>query len=501
MVASVLYAIYIVNGWQAEPSGKGAPVGEEWVIEEMSTADLKDARIHARLRQVLTHLSQQPAASIPQACGGHAEMTAAYRLFDNPKVTFDRVLAPHACCTRQRIAAQATVLLAQDTTEIDLTRPTQQVKGAGPLDGSARQGLLLHPLHAFTPDGTPLGTVQALHWVRSPETVPISQLSRAQRAATPIEQKESHRWIQMLRQAEQVAPHCPATHLVCLADSESDIYELYAQPAGVDWIVRAAHDRVLASEDDSTSSARMRDRLLEQPVLFAQTIQVRGRTLKYSCDRRSRRQPRASRRATVEVRSASLTLRPPWRADRQLPEVTVNAVLVTEREPPEGDVPIEWLLITSLPVATAEQARQVVEFYCVRWMLEVFFRVLKSGCRVEHRRFESLDHLLPCLAVYLIVAWRTLYVCRMARSCPQIDCEAIFEPAEWKAVWKVVQRTDPPSAPPPLGEFVLLVAHLGGYVRRPNSPPGPQTLWLGLQRTYDFALCWKTFGPEVRHAT
>jgi hypothetical protein len=126
-------------------------------------------------------------------------------------------------------------------------------------------------------------------------------------------------------------------------------------------------------------------------------------------------------------------------------------------------------------------------------------RTLKQGCRVEERRFEHLDRVLPCLAVFLIVAWRTLYVCRLSRSVPDIRCDAVFEPSEWKAVYRVVRREPPPSQPPPLADMVRLVAQLGGYVNRPRSdPPGPQTVWIGLQRMHDFALCWDLFGPEAK---
>jgi hypothetical protein len=132
-------------------------------------------------------------------------------------------------------------------------------------------------------------------------------------------------------------------------------------------------------------------------------------------------------------------------------------------------------------------------------LIEVLFRVLKSGCRVEERRFEQIDRLLSCLAVYLIVAWRTLYVCRLGRACPDIDAEVVFEPAEWKSVWTIVKRTDLPSSPPPLSEIVRLVAQLGGYVNRKRSdPPGPQTVWIGLQRMQDLAACWNLFGPGAR---
>jgi len=116
----------------------------------------------------------------------------------------------------------------------------------------------------------------------------------------------------------------------------------------------------------------------------------------------------------MAVRTARVTLRPPWRGDRKLPAVTINVVLVREMEPPEDDVPVEWVLLTSLPVDEIEQVQKVIRYDCARWMIEVFFRVLKSGCRVEDRRFEHIDRFLSCLAVYMIVAWRTLYVCRLA---------------------------------------------------------------------------------------
>jgi hypothetical protein len=465
--------------------------------------DLKDKRLDNRLREVLSQLGEHPTANIPAACGGHAEMTAAYRLFENERITFGGILAPHSEATRQRMAQQPVVVMAQDTTEVDLTRPVQQVKGAGPLDGDSRRGAFLHLLHAFTSDGTPLGSLGAETWVRE-EEVKCASMSRAQRAAIPIEEKESYRWVEMMRRAGEEASRCPDTQVICVADSEADIYEVLVEgavePRRVDWIVRACQNRGLADENGRPATGTyLREEVLAQPVLFTHTIHVRGRKAKVACETRSRRQPRESRKAQVEVRAGSGTLRPPWRPDRKLPPVMVNVVLVREVDPPQGEDPVEWLLLTSLAVDSVEQVRQVIQYYCVRWMIEVLFRVLKSGCRVEERRFEHIDRLLPSLAVYLIVAWRTLYVCRLGRSCPDISCEAVFEPAEWKSVWKVVQRTTPPPEPPPLGRMVRMVAQLGGYVDRKGSgPPGPQTIWIGLQRMHDFALCWQLFGPEAR---
>ena len=475
-----------------------------WVLHEMRTADLKDKRLNHRLKEVLSQLGGYPAGSIPAACGGHGEMTAAYRLFDNEKATFDTILRAHIDATRERIDEQAVVVLAQDTSEIDVTRPEQQVSGAGPLDGGARWGAFLHPLHAFTPDGTPLGTLHALAWVRDKTEKRSSVMSRAQRAAQPIEEKESYRWVEVFRRARQEAQYCPSTQLVCVADSEADIYELLTEattePLRVDWIVRACQNRSLQREnDEDTTENHIREQLLAQPVLFTQTIQVRGRKAKVNCQTERRKQPCESREAEMEVRAGRVTLRPPWRSDRKLSAVTVHVVLVREVDPPNGDVPVEWLLLTSLPVDAIADVRQVIQYYCVRWMIEVFFRVLKSGCRVEERRFENMDRLLSCLAVYLIVSWRTLYVCRLGRGCPDMSCEAVFEPAEWKSVWQVIHRTDPPSAPPTLEQMVKLVAQLGGYVNRKRpDPPGPQTIWIGMQRMHDFALSWQLFAHAAR---
>ncbi len=474
-----------------------------WVMEEMKTAKLSDKRLNARLARVLGELAARPTASIPAACGGRAEMVAAYRFFENENTTFDNVLQSHVDATRERMAAQPVALLAQDTTEIEVTRPEQQVAGAGPLDGESRRGALLHMMHVFTPDGTPLGTVSATAWMREEEPV-CRPLSRAQRAAIPIEDKESNRWVATFRQAAEEAERCPATQVICVADSEADIYEALVEatrePQRIDWIVRAAQNRALDAEGGQNSGEKyIREHVLAQPVLFEKTIHVRGRKAKVACETRGRRQPRQSREAVVVVRAACITLRAPWRPDRKLPPVTVNVVLVSEVNPPPGDEPIEWLLLTSLPIGNMEDVRRVIQYYSVRWMIEVFFRVLKSGCRAEERLFEYMDRLLTCLAVYVIVAWRTLYVCRLGRSCPDISCEAVFEPAEWKSVWKVVHRKDPPRQPPTLGEFTRLVAQLGGYVNRKRAdPPGPQTLWIGLQRMHDFATCWQVFGPDAK---
>lgn len=469
----------------------------EWILEETQDVNLQDRRLNARLQLILEQLSAAPSASLPAACRGRAEMTAAYRFFDNDKVRFENVLEPHVGATRRRMEGQPLVLLVQDTTEIELTRPGAQVRGAGPLDGGARFGAFLHPLMAFTPAGTPLGTVHAQTWVRETESVTNAQRTRSARAQTPITEKESLRWVTTFQAAQEVAAEVPETRCVMVADSEADIYEvLEAALSGTcGYIVRASQNRALVKAD--SVAATLWEAALAGPVLTTKTVSVRGRQAKIACEKRARRQSRKDRTAAMEVRTATVTLRPPWRPDRKLPVLTVNVVLATEVDPPPDEPAIEWLLLTSEPIGAVDDALQVLEHYSVRWMIEVFFRVLKSGCRVEERRFENLERVLPMLALALIVGWRTLFLCHLGRAFPDLDCETLLEPSEWKAVYRIVIGKPPPKTPPPLGKMIKLIARLGGYIERPGSPPGPQTLWLGLQRAHDMALCWDTFGPDA----
>jgi hypothetical protein len=469
-----------------------------WVKEEMAVVDLGDERLDDRAVTLLSALGNRPNLSIPAACRGRAEMQAAYRFFDNDKVTFEKVLAPHMQRSRERVAEQPVALLVQDTSEIDLTRPQQEVAGAGDLDGS-RRGFLLHEMQAFTPEGTPLGTVWAEIVNRTEGVSHASAAKRSERQRTPIEEKESLRWLTGLRQGRDLAQQMPQTQCVCIADSEADIYEVFAEARGerpVHWLIRACQDRALKGSEGE--AAHLRDRVLSTPLLYEVDLVLRGRKSKTAAEDRARRQNRETRQAKVEVRAATLTLRAPWRADRKLPPVTVNVVLVREPNPPPGEPALEWILLTTLPIDTLEQVRTVVEYYCVRWAIEVFFRTLKSGCRIERRRFEDVERLLPCLAICLIVAWRTLFVCRLGRECPDLDCEAIFEPSEWKAVWVTVHRKKPPRKAPRLSAMVHLIASLGGYVERPHHEPGPQTVWIGLQRMYDLAWAWESFGPQAK---
>ena len=466
-----------------------------WVEKEIEDVNLEDERLNRRLGIVLSALGNRPTSSIPEACGGYAEMKAAYRFFSNEKATFTFLLEPHVESTKSRISNYSVVLLVQDTTEIDLTKPNQQMKGVGFLDHS-RRGILLHNQQAFTPDGTPLGSVGA-EILRKEKKRSIKK-ERGNYKNKPIEKKESYRWLSGLQTAKEISEELPNTHFISVTDSESDIYEFFSELSGdkgdVDIILRSCQNRRLISNENTESL--LYEEISNSPIQFNTEIAIRARKqTKISCEDRRRRKPRTSRKSLFAVRVATVTLKPPYRSDRKLTPVIVNAVSVCELKPPKGEEPIEWILLTTLPVNKKKNVELIIKYYSVRWMIEILFKTLKSGCCVEERQFEHIDHFESCLALYLIIAWRALYVCRIARSSPGMSCEKIFDPSEWKAVYMVINKKPPPKKIPNIMQTLEMVAQLGGYIKRNGNPPGPKSTWVGLQRAHDFALAWTTFGP------
>ena len=200
----------------------------------------------------------------------------------------------------------------------------------------------------------------------------------------------------------------------------------------------------------------------------------------------------------MEVRATTVILRGSSRPDRKLNNTTVNAVLAEEVGAPEGETPVRWLLLTNMPISTKKEIELVIAYYCIRWLIEIFFRTLKSGCRIEGRRFEKIERFERCLAVTMIVAWRTLYTTRIGREYPDASCECVFAKDEWQPVYQIVMQEPPPKKPPTLQTMIRLIARLGGYIERArNDEPGPDTTMRGMERLYDISVCWRIFGPNT----
>lgn len=457
------------------------------IHEELYGIDLGDKRLNKRAKMILQSMFADPQASINAASHGWDETQAAYRFFDNNNVEPEEILQPHQQATLDRVAEQPVVLLVQDTTELDFSNHPPQ--GAGPLTSETRLGFLNHAHLAFTPEGLCLGTVDGTLWARSKEGFGDSK----KRQHDPIETKETFRWLQAYRQACEVSQQTPNTQIISVADSEGDIYELFVEAqdrgeAAADFVIRAGKNRSLPEldpEQDGATYLKLRPAMDEAPPIVVRELELPATP------------KRAARTATLEVRAVRLRLKPPYRKHEDLPEVDINVVLVRETNPPSKEDAIEWLLVTTLPIDTPQQVLQVVDYYTGRWPIEIFFRVLKTGCRVEQIQLEKAERLRRCLMFYQIIAWRVLYLTMLGRECPDLACDVLFTDDEWKPVWKIACDEPLPETAPPLGEFLLLLGSLGGHNGRTHDgPPGPQSLWVGIRRMTDFAIAWRAFGPE-----
>jgi hypothetical protein len=455
---------------------------------ELAGIDLGDKRLNDRARVLLERLSADTAASINMSCQGWAETKAAYQFFDNPKVDPWKILLPHRKATERRMAQHPVVLVVQDTTELDYSpHPTRD---SGVLEKEHRFGLYDHTHLALTPERLCLGVVGAEFFDRTPESLGKTR----ERRHDPIETKESFRWLNGFRLACELAASHPDTQIVSVADCESDIYDIYLEveehETPADYVIRAKQDRRIPEEDPTEGDnayRRVCDEVATSPLRATRQIEL-PRTPK-----------RAAREVTLEIRAIEVTVRPPAHRS-ELDEVTYHVVLVEEINGPNDGTNVGWLLITTLPIRTVEEVLLVVDYYIARWAVEVFFRVFKTGCRVEDIRLETNARLKNCLMFYKIIAWRIMYATHLGRECPELPCDALFDDVEWKPVWKIVSKKPSPKKAPPLAEFIPMLAQLGGYNNRStDGPPGPQVFWVGMRRMLEFSIAWTAFGPEAKN--
>ncbi|MGH8067006.1 MAG: IS4 family transposase [Candidatus Entotheonellia bacterium] len=454
---------------------------DAWAVTEFADAELGDARRTQRLVELATVLAQRPSASLPEACGTRALLKAAYRFFDNATIDPQEMLASHVVAIGDRVAAVPLVLAVQDTTELDWTAHPA-TSGLGPLAHPAHQGLLVHTTLAFTPERLPLGLLAQQVWARNP----ADRGKRTTRKRRPVAEKESQKWLPSVDAVIETQAHCPQTHIVCVGDREADVYDLLVQerPSGVDLLVRAAwHRRVDHPERYLWAKVAV------QPVVATLGVRV------------PRRGTQPARQATVSVLWCLALLCPPThRQAEKLPTVAVWVVQAVEEQPPTGCEPIEWVLLSTCAVHTTAEAVERVDWYACRWGIEVWHKVLKSGCRIEARQLESAAQLQRGLTVYSVIAWRLLYATMLSRAMPEAPCTALLEPEEWQALYCAIHVTPtPPATPPLLRQAVHWIARLGGFLaRRGDGEPDVTVLWKGFQHLTDLTTMYRIMRPAPR---
>lgn len=454
------------------------PRPADWAQEEFAQAPLGDGRLVERLCTLARDLYARPQAALPQACNSRAKTKAAYRFFDHGRVNLQNVLTSHYQSSAARVAKEAVVLAVQDTTSLNYsTHPATELLGPIGSQADGAIGMLVHSTLAFNLTGTPLGLLDVQCWVRDPEDFG----KKHRRYELPLEAKESFRWLASLQALERMQPSCPQTRLIGVGDREADIYELFIwakeKPTRPGLLVRAERQRVLAQEQGPLWA-----HMESQPVAGQLEVKV------------PRRGNRAARVAVLEVRFAAVELRAPKRKCA-LPAVQLWAVLGREVNAPTGTQPLEWMLLSTEPVADFQSAVEKLRWYALRWGIEVFHRVLKSGCQIETRRLGNAQRLEACLGIDLVVAWRIYHLTKLGRETPSIPCTVYFEEHEWQALVAFVTRqAEAPQQPPSLREAVRMVAGLGGFLgRKGDGEPGTETLWRGLQRLDDIAEAFLVF--------
>lgn len=474
------------------------------ITDEFAGVDLKDRRRDRRLLKVVKALAESPSASLCAASGGWAETMATYRLLATDKVTPGALLAPHQAAVARRCAEHRCVVVAQDTTELDFT-PMKSTEGLGPLGDEKRRGFYMHGLYAVSGEGLPLGIVEAVIVKRDDANFRINSTHKQR----PIEEKESVRWIDGYRRTCELARSLPEDcEVFSVSDREGDIYELFdaahqATSGGgrrAELLVRANQDRALLGVTGD-GPTRLFAALAASPELGRVEFQItakKGRTTKKKAES-AVAAPRSARTVVQSVRAMEITPRPPARpGGLKIAPARLWAVLAEETDPPEGEDPVRWVLLTGKPVETFEEACRMVNIYLRRWDIEVFHRVLKTGCRVERIQLKRAESLVKALVVYSVIAWRILYLTHLGRCAPELPCGTVFGEGEWKATCAVVKR--PASAgEPTVGEFIGIVGRLGGHLgRKSDGPPGPQSIWRGMERVRDFGMAWQVMHGDGR---
>jgi Transposase DNA-binding/Transposase Tn5 dimerisation domain len=450
----------------------------DWITEELSGLSFGDKRLKKRAQKILKDLSCNPTDSIPTACRGSGETKAAYRFFDNERVTPEEINQIHFEATLRRMHEHPVILIPQDTTVLNFSTQHDR-QDAGPTTKDSTKGINLHCAIAVTPEKVCLGVVSSKQWRREA----LQKLTGAERKKknyeTPIEEKESYRWLENYKKANQYATKLPGTLIVSIADREGDIYDIYkeankffsGEEVKAHYLIRAKTDRKVCDEKGKKNNEKIKSTLKSEKPLGQITINV------------SETKKRKAREAhlTVYSKAVYITLPDMQKKEKGYKPIKITAILCTENNPPTGAEVIEWLLITDLPISTFEDACEKIQWYVCRWQIEIYFKILKSGCRIEKLQLTD-KNFSACLSFYRIIAWRILYVVIMGRYCPEMSCECVFSKEEWQTTYIVVYRKKPPNIPPSLNEMTRMVASLGGYLnRKSDSEPGVKTMWIGLR--------------------
>lgn len=461
-----------------------------WVREELEGVNVGDQRLNDRIMELVSAASKLPDKSLNKMFHTRKEVQACYRFFSNDLVNEDKIIEPHELKTIERANKCPVVLCLSDTTSLNYTT-RKTLKDSGYISSNNAQGFFLHTTIAITPERLHLGIIGQKFWAREKQK---KARSSRERESMLFSEKESYRWLEAYNDSCELSQKCPETKVIHITDREGDIFEIYeaygrekekGQPA--EFIVRSNHDRVVYPEKESTDHLYSR---LEESVILGEI----------SFDA-IRREENTTRRVRQSVQALTVQIKSRYGADKPNIVANLNAIYLKEIDPPHGEKPIQWCLLTSLSIDDLKEIKKTVEYYLCRWEIELFFKTYKSGCKVEEKSLRSAERLYPLFSMYLIVAWRINFLLHMSRVAPEVSCEVFFEPSEWKAAYvaSTRQKSSLPSEAPTMRVMIYYIARLGGYLGRKNDPqPGIKVIWMGISALTHYADAWDLFGPGVQ---
>ena len=459
-----------------------APGDRDWIEQETGASRFADLRLKRRFGKLLGQMSEHFGAAVPMACQDWANTKAAYRFFANERVNEADILAGHFASTRERAACvEGPILVLHDTTEFSFQREKEigllhrTINGRnswGKLRHRTICGLLMHSSLAVTTQGVPLGLAAIKFWTRKEFKGCNALKKKINPTRVPIQEKESFRWLENLRQATALLN--PTEGLVHIGDRESDIYELFcaAEQAQTRFLVRTCVDR-LARDGNCTIAAEMK----KAPGRGMHRLVVKDKSGEPS-------------EAVLEIKYRRIQVLPPIGKQKQYPALTLTVLHAVERGVPKNREKIDWKLITNLSVASLAEAIEKLEWYALRWKIETFHKILKSGCRVEESKLRTAERLVNLIALCCVLSWRIFWMTMVQRSAPEASPLLALTEVELLLLDEITAaRRGCGSTNHTLADYLLCIARLGGYLARASDPPpGNIVMWRGLSRLTDLQL-------------
>jgi len=458
----------------------------EWAKTEFENIDLGDKRLNGRLIKISDHFITSSESPINQACGCWSETKAAYRFFQNENVDYKDIVKHHALATKNRLADESVILAIQDTTYFNYT-DHPKTSGLGILSrftGKYKKdiitsGIYMHSTMAINTDGLPLGLLDQKITAR--EVLPAEKVEKKERShniALPIEEKESIRWLDSMRKSVELFGG-QDKKVVTVADREADIYDLFllAENLGSNYLIRASHNRKInkSSIHSNTSGEMLWDFMKKQKIIGKLEVNVPATDVN------------PKRTAVCSIKIGRFNLLPPRSFTGVGLGLTLHSIQIVEEKTPKRCSKIDWILHTNLPINSYEDAIEKVRWYCLRWRIEVYFKVIKSGFNVERCRLETADRLIRYLAVVSIVAWRVFWLTLVSRLTSEGLAEDFLCEEEWKVLFTKFNPTRKiPKRSPSIKKVFIWIARLGGFLaRKGDGSPGITHMWRGLKKLAD----------------